>query len=90
MRESLRERDLLRDHLRQYAHSQANKPLRQPRVTVQPLRNYLDVSVGAQCTAFPSAGRALGYTRGGSQDVGGGAPAGSKGEKALAPSALGL
>ncbi|XP_036151435.1 pepsin F-like [Myotis myotis] len=43
MRESLRERDLLRDHLQQYAHSRANKLLRQPRVTVQPLRNYLDM-----------------------------------------------
>ncbi|XP_036151704.1 pepsin A-5-like isoform X1 [Myotis myotis] len=43
MRESLRERDLLRDHLQRYAHSRANKLLRQPRVTVEPMRNYLDI-----------------------------------------------
>lgn len=48
MRESLRERGVLRDHLQQYAHSRADKLLRQPRVTVEPMRNYLDVSVGAQ------------------------------------------
>ncbi|XP_070282377.1 pepsin F-like [Myotis yumanensis] len=43
MRESLRERDLLRDYLQRHPYSQAYKLLRQPRVTVQSMRNYLDL-----------------------------------------------
>ncbi|XP_006109124.2 pepsin F-like, partial [Myotis lucifugus] len=43
MRESLRERDLLRDYLQRHPYSQAYKLLRKPRVTVQSLRNYLDL-----------------------------------------------
>ncbi|XP_070283352.1 pepsin F-like [Myotis yumanensis] len=43
MRESLRERDLLRDYLQRHPYSQAYKLLRQPRVTVQSMRNYLDM-----------------------------------------------
>lgn len=53
MRESLRERQLLRDYLQRHPYSQAYKLLRQPRVTVQPLRNYLDVSVAGAVHSLP-------------------------------------
>ncbi|XP_014306143.2 pepsin F-like, partial [Myotis lucifugus] len=43
MRENLRERDLLRDYLQRHPYSQAYKLLRKPRVTVQSMRNYLDL-----------------------------------------------
>uniref|UniRef100_G1Q8B6 Peptidase A1 domain-containing protein n=1 Tax=Myotis lucifugus TaxID=59463 RepID=G1Q8B6_MYOLU len=43
MRETLRERDLLRDYLQRHPYSQAYKLLRKPRVTVQSMRNYLDM-----------------------------------------------
>lgn len=53
MRESLRERHLLRDHLQRRAYSQAYELLRQPRVTVEPMRNYLDVSVAGAVHSLP-------------------------------------
>ncbi|KAK1335414.1 hypothetical protein QTO34_003200 [Cnephaeus nilssonii] len=43
MRESLREKDLLRDYLQRHPYSHAYKFLSGEGVTVQPMRNYLDL-----------------------------------------------
>lgn len=53
MRESLREKDLLKDYLQRHPHSRAHKLLRKPGATFEPMRNYLDVSV-LGCRPQPS------------------------------------
>lgn len=48
MRENLRESDMLKDYLEKYPRSRAHVLLEQrrnPAVTYEPMRNYLDVSV---------------------------------------------
>ncbi|XP_045433941.1 pepsin A-5-like [Pipistrellus kuhlii] len=76
--ESLREKDLLRDYLRQHPHSHTYQFLSKKFVSKEPLRNYKDVSVRgpahslllvlAQRWGSPRAGKPRGV----------GAPAGSK------------
>lgn len=53
MRESLREKDLLRDYLQRQPYSHAYKFLSREGVTVQPMRNYLDVSVRGAARSLP-------------------------------------
>ena len=46
MRDSLREKDLLKDYLDEHPYSQAYRFIqKQPGVTYESMRNYLDVSV---------------------------------------------
>ena len=46
MRDSLREKDLLKDYLEEHPYSQAYRFIqKQPGVTYESMRNYLDVSV---------------------------------------------
>uniref|UniRef100_G1QAA4 Uncharacterized protein n=1 Tax=Myotis lucifugus TaxID=59463 RepID=G1QAA4_MYOLU len=55
---TLRERDLLRDYLQRHPYSQAYKLLRKPRVTVQSMRNYLDMYyVGTISIGTPRSSR---------------------------------